>query len=111
MSTNETGGGQDALAVEKVGERREARVGQVHDADVGLNGREGVIRRKNRVAGQRVEECRLADIGKTDDRDSESHDAQGYPVLSRATLREFVAPALPMKATRVPNPPRGAPVK
>ena len=59
-------------------ERLKSRVGKVHDSDVGLDRRERVVGREHRLLGQRVEERRLADIGKTDDRDSKSHEGQGY---------------------------------
>ena len=69
--------GQDALGVEDLGELRQPRIGQAHDADVRLDRRERIVRREHVVLGQRVEEGGLADVGQTDDADSESH---GHPV-------------------------------
>ena len=74
-------GGQDALGAEDAGERLEARVGQVHHADVRLDRREGIVRREHLVLGERVEQGGLADVGQADDADSESH---GRPVYPRA---------------------------
>ena len=47
-------------------------------ADVGLDRRERVVRREHVVAGQRVEEGRLAGVGETDDPDGESHGGRVY---------------------------------
>ena len=47
--------------------------GSGDDADVGLDRRERVVRREHVVLGQRVEEGGLADVGQSDDADSESH--------------------------------------
>ena len=78
MSTNETGRGEDALAVEELGERVEARVGQVDDADVRLDRRERIVGREHLILGESVEQGRLADIRESDDCDSESHEGQSY---------------------------------
>ena len=68
--------GHDLLGVEDLGERLQARVGQVDDADVRLDRRERVVRREHVVLGQRVEERRLADVGQADDADGECHGRQ-----------------------------------
>ena len=60
---------QDAVRVDHGVERREPRVGHLHDADVRLDGAEGVVRRFCLGRRQRVEERRLADVGESDDAD------------------------------------------
>ncbi len=67
------GSRQDALAAEDLGELVEARVGQVHHADVRFDRREGVVRRERVVLGERVEEGRLADVGQADDSAFQAH--------------------------------------
>ena len=61
------------LAVEQLDQHIEARVGQGHHADVGLDRRERVVRREHVVLGQGVEKRALADVGQADDADSECH--------------------------------------
>ena len=65
----------------------EARVGQVDDADVRLDGRERVVRRQHLVLGQGVEQGGLADVGQSDDRDSESHGQPSYRRAARGAPR------------------------
>ena len=77
------GGGQDALGAEDLRELVQARVGQGDDADVGLNGREGVVRGEHGRAGQGVEQGGLADVGQSSDTDSKRH----APILSEQTRR------------------------
>jgi hypothetical protein len=55
----------------------EPRVGQGHDADVRLDRREGVVRGEHVVAGQRVEQRRLAHVGQPDDAEGEGHGGPG----------------------------------
>ena len=66
-------GGHRALGLDDLAQRVEARVGHRHDADVGLDGAERVVRGLGLLGGQRVEERGLADVGQTDDADRESH--------------------------------------
>ena len=77
------GGGQDALGAEDLRELVQARVGQGHDADVGLDGREGVVRGEHGRAGQSVEQGGLADVGQSSDTDSKRH----APILSEQAGR------------------------
>ena len=62
-----------ALGGEQVAQHPEPRVRHADDADVGLDRGERVVRREDVVAGQRVEEGRLAGVGQADDADGESH--------------------------------------
>ena len=55
----------------------EARVRQRHHADVRLDRRERVVRGQHVVAGQRVEQRRLADVGQADDAEGEGHGSPG----------------------------------
>ena len=61
------------LGVEELGQDGQPRIGHADHADVGLDGRERVVRRQHVVAGQGVEEGRLARVGQSDDADGESH--------------------------------------
>ena len=88
MSTNDTGAGR-RRSLPKIAASRETRVGQVDDAHVRLDRRERVVRREHVVLGQGVEEGGLADIGQSDDCNSESHEAQSY------RLRHATGPARP----------------
>ena len=69
MSTKVTRRGQDPLGAEHLGQLGESLVGHRDDADVGLDGREGIVRREDVVVGQRVEQRGLADVGQSDDAD------------------------------------------
>src|SRR5262245_46522247 len=51
----------------------ETRIGYADDADVGLDRRERVVGREDLVAGQGVEQRRLARVGEADDSDGERH--------------------------------------
>ena len=67
------GGGQDPFGAEDLGEGRQARVRQGNDADVGLDGGEGVVRREHGRTGEGVEQGGLADVGQSDDSDGKGH--------------------------------------
>ena len=60
---------QDSLAAENRRQHVQARVRQVDDPDVRLNRREGIVRRENVVARERIEQGGLSHVGKTDDSD------------------------------------------
>ena len=51
----------------------EARIGDGHDAHVGLDGRERVVRREAALVGERREQGRFADVGQPDDTDGKRH--------------------------------------
>ena len=51
----------------------EALVRHPDHANIRLNGREGVVRRQDVILGQRVEQSRLAGVGKTDDSNRKCH--------------------------------------
>src|SRR5690606_11752877 len=69
-------GGHDALGLDDVGQLREARVGNLDHADIGLDGAERVVFCGNARLGERIEEGRLTDVGQTNDATLQSH---GYP--------------------------------
>ena len=73
MSRNVTGRGDRLRRVVEGGEHREARVGHLDDADVGLDRGERVVRREHVVLRERVEQRRLADVRQSDDPDREPH--------------------------------------
>ena len=50
-------------------ENSEARIGDADDADIGIDRRERVVRGKDLVLGQSVEQRGLADVGQADDAD------------------------------------------
>jgi hypothetical protein len=45
----------------------EARVGDLHHADIRLDGAEGIVRSLSFRRGKCVEECRFPDVGEADD--------------------------------------------
>jgi hypothetical protein len=63
----------DALAAKNASEHLEPVVGKIHHANVWLNGGEGVVRRQDRVFGERVKQSGLADIRESNDSNGESH--------------------------------------
>ena len=71
------GGRNDRRAVVERGQLGQTVVGHRDDADVGLDGGEGVVGRQDVVVGQRVEQRRLADVGQPDDADGEAHGDAG----------------------------------
>ena len=72
------GCGQQPFGTKDVCKHLQSGVGQVYDTDVGFNCGERVVRCKNVVARQRVEQGRLADIRESDDSNSKSHKWQVY---------------------------------
>jgi hypothetical protein len=88
------GGRHRLLGREHLGEHPQPRVREVHHTDVRVDGREGVVRREDRILGQRVEERRLADVGQPDDADGESHEVESlsHPTKFSAPLRYFADP-------------------
>src|SRR5439155_24159926 len=69
-------------------ESLEAGVGDLDDADVGLDGAERIVLRRGRLRrGKRVEQRRLADIGKADDAESQrSHLSTASIICGRSAL-------------------------
>jgi len=68
------GGGQDALGLDDLGQRRQAGVRHRHDAAVRLDGAEGEVFRCDTGFGQSVEQGGLADVGQANDAAIESHE-------------------------------------
>ncbi len=62
-----------ALRVNDFRQFIETRVGHLDDADIGLDGAERVILRRNAGLGQRIEHGGLADVGQTDDTAFQTH--------------------------------------
>jgi hypothetical protein len=73
MSTNSTMAGWIFCGLTMAGQRSEARVGHFDDADVRLDGAEGIVLRRDAGLGQGVEEGGLADVGQADDAAFEAH--------------------------------------
>ena len=63
----------DFLRLDDLGQLLQARIGHFHDADVGLDGAEGIVLRRDARLGQRVEEGGFAHIGQSDDAAFETH--------------------------------------
>ena len=59
--------GNDAAGMHHVGKHLEALVGNLDDADVGIDGCEGIVRSKHALLGEDVEQGRLTDVGKAND--------------------------------------------
>ncbi len=68
-------GRQDLLRLNNICQHIQARIGNRHNADIGLDRAERVVFRRNFVRGQRVEQCRLADVRQTDDATGNSHES------------------------------------
>src|SRR5438477_23666 len=71
MSTNSTAAGMmtwdDDLGFGNFGKRFEARIGNGDDADVGINGAEGIVRGHGFArAGHGVEKGRFSNVGQAD---------------------------------------------
>jgi hypothetical protein len=62
MSTNSTMAGWTLRGL-TISDRRRARIGHFDDADVGLDGAEGVVLGSDAGLGEGVEEGRFADVG------------------------------------------------
>jgi hypothetical protein len=71
----------DLLRIDDLGQGVEARIGHFDDADVGLDGAEGVVLGGDAGLGEGIEEGRFADVGQADDAALESH---GVPLMFRA---------------------------
>src|SRR5207237_3255116 len=67
------GGWNDLLGLDELIDRVQAGVGDGDDADVGLDGGEGVVRGEGAGGGEGVEEGALADVGQADDSDFQGH--------------------------------------
>ena len=68
--------GEDALAAKQLRQPVEPGIRKADDTDVGLDRGERVVRGEHLVFGEGVEEGGLADIGQSDDCNSESHGGQ-----------------------------------
>ena len=75
--------GDEPLGAEEVREHLQARVRQGDDAKVRLDRGERVVRGQYLVAGEGVEEGRLADVREADDSDGERHGRQVYGPRAR----------------------------
>ena len=69
------GGGHDAFGLDDFGEGLQARIGHFNDAHVRLDGAEGIVLRRDAGLRQRVEDGRLAHVGKPDDATFQTHDS------------------------------------
>ena len=68
------GGREHALRARDRRQRRKPRIGHLDDADVGLDRAERIVFCGDAGLGQRVEQCRLADIGQSDDAAFDAHE-------------------------------------
>ena len=68
-------GRHDALRLDDVRQRLQARIGHFDDADVRFDGAERIIFSGDARFGQCIEECRFADVGQADDAAFETHGA------------------------------------
>ena len=73
MSTNSTMAGWIFCGLTMAESCGEARIGHLDDADVGLDGAERIVLRRDAGLGQGVEEGGLADVGQADDAAFQSH--------------------------------------
>ena len=88
MSTNSTMAGTMRSGLTISASCRQPRVGQLDDADVGLDGAERIVLGRDAGLGQRVEEGGLADVGQADDAAFEAHGRlRGNP--GRSATRDF----------------------
>lgn len=67
------GGRDDAFGMNDFGERLQARIGNFNDADVRFNGAERIVFGSNAGFGKRIEDRRLADVGKAYDATLQTH--------------------------------------
>ncbi|CNU07162.1 GTP-binding protein [Mycobacterium tuberculosis] len=65
--------GYDSLRSEKLSKLVQAGIGQGDDTFVRFDRRERVVGRDHVVSGQRVEKCRLADVGQAHDPQAQAH--------------------------------------
>ena len=72
-----------ALRFDDGGEFVEARVRHGDDADIGFDGAERIVLRRDGGRGQRIEQRGLADIGQADDTAFETHRTLPYPLATR----------------------------
>ena len=70
--------GQDALRVVQLRQHREPGIRHPDHTDVRLDRRERIVGRQHIIAGQRVEQSRLAGVRETDDSNGESHERRVY---------------------------------
>ena len=85
------GGGHDALRVEDPRQHRQPGIRHPHHTDVRFDRRERVVGRQHVVAGQRVEQGRLAGVREADDSNGESHERRVYgtpPLEGAASCRQ-----------------------
>ena len=101
-------GGQDLLGPVDLGEASEPVVRQRDDADVGLDGRERVVRGEDVVLGQGVEHRRLADVGEPDDSDGECHGDRSLVALAGRPRHAPGGPGRRGTPTAMPTPARSA---
>ena len=84
-------GGHDALRVEDLRQHRQPGIRHPHHADVRFDRRERIVGRQHVVAGQRVEQGRLAGVREADDPNGESHERRVYgtpPLEGAASCRQ-----------------------
>ena len=73
MSTNSTVAGTSFSGLHDVGQFLQARIRHRHDADVRIDGAEGVVLGGDLRARQGVEQRRLADVRQADDSAFDGH--------------------------------------
>ena len=87
---------QDPLGGEDLRQTVQAGVWQLHQAHVGLDGGERVVRREDIVTGQGIEQGGLANVGQADDSESKGHGP--HPNVSSSNNH-----ATPSEATGTPG--------
>ena len=71
---DETHRGRNLLGrAEDLGQGGKPVIGHPHNTHIGFDGGEGIVRGEHVIAGEGVEQCRLADVGQAHDSDGESH--------------------------------------
>ena len=101
MSTNSTIAGTTRSGLTIVGQRGQPRIGQLDDADVGLDGAERIVLGGDAGLGQRVEQGGLADVGQADDAALEAHGGLSSEVWGSAGDFSAAQAALPARASPV----------
>ena len=99
MSTNSTIAGIDLLRLDDLRQLREPRIGHLDDADVGLDGAEGIVLRGDARLGQRVEQGGLAHVGQSDDAAFQAH-INSSPRWTRRTRRKSRMNGFRVRLTR-----------
>src|SRR5690606_30148890 len=92
----------DLLRLDDLRQCRQTRVRHLDDADVRLDGAEGVVGRFDTGLGQRIEKGGLADVGQADDAAFEAHELGSslfFAGLGRVLSRVVAAVQLPLTSS------------